>query len=215
MKPKHEISMFALLLMIICILIGCAGKVDYSRPISPIGAENSVTLNKSKAEVWKKIVPALGKQFFVINNLDKDSGIINVSYKGDPEKYVDCGQLTVKNASGEITYDFPASKAYQEYEDRNEYGLFRIKRTMDLDGRMNIIVEEIAPNKTRVTVNTRYMLTKKSDVFDVQGRSRVITDSMSFNSGQQGTFASGKKSVTCQCNGNLEKEVLSLLLDKP
>ena len=70
--------------LILTILAGCAGKFEYTRPTSLPTLNNSVVINKSKDEVWKQIIPMLGKQFFVINNLDKDSGIINISYSGDP-----------------------------------------------------------------------------------------------------------------------------------
>ena len=54
---------------------------------------NTITVNKSKEEVWKELIPQIGKNFFVINNLDKESGIINISYSGDPERYIDCGEI--------------------------------------------------------------------------------------------------------------------------
>jgi hypothetical protein len=196
-------------------LVGCAGRLEYIRPIGMPTLNNSVVINKSKDELWKQIVPMLGKQFFVINNLDKDSGIINISYSGDPEKYIDCGRLNsyVKNARGERTYNFPASKAYQEYEVMDMErggGLFFVSRKMNLEGRMNIIVEEIDVNRSRVTTNTRYVLTKTLIVRNVQGYSNTFTDSISFNSGQEGTFP-GSLGITCQATGRLEEEVLSLL----
>ena len=85
-------------------IVGCAGKLDYVRPIVQPGASsNSKVIDKPRDAVWNASVPALGRQFFVINNLDKSSGLINVSYSGDPEKYVDCGQVSsyVKNLQGE------------------------------------------------------------------------------------------------------------------
>jgi len=98
------------------LLVGCAGDFKYTRPASKPTLSNSVLVKKSKDEVWKEIVPALGRKFFVINNLDRDSGIINISYTGDPERYVDCGRICsyVKNLRGERVYDFPASKGYAE-----------------------------------------------------------------------------------------------------
>ncbi|MFZ0050306.1 MAG: hypothetical protein WAK96_00895, partial [Desulfobaccales bacterium] len=99
-------SRLGLAVTMILILSGCAGKLDYAAPSPTSTINNSIIVDKSKDEVWKTIVPALGKKFFVINNLDKESGIINVSYKGDPEQYVDCGRITsyVANARGERTY---------------------------------------------------------------------------------------------------------------
>ncbi|MBU4320233.1 MAG: hypothetical protein KJ739_04005 [Nitrospinae bacterium] len=204
-----------MVVLFLTVLVGCAGKFEYTRPTSPPTLNNSVVITKSKDELWKIIVPMLGKQFFVINNLDKDSGIINISYSGDPEKYVDCGWINsyVKNARGERTYSFPASKAYQEYEVMDlEHGggLLFFNRKMSLEGRMNIIVEEMDGTKSRVTANTKYILTKTTTVRDVQNRSNTLTDTISFNSGQESTFA-GRAATTCRSTSKLEDEVLTLL----
>lgn len=212
MKQANKI----IAVLILTILAGCAGKFEYTRPKSLPTLNNSVVINKSKDEVWKQIVPMLGKQFFVINNLDKDSGIINISYSGDPERYVDCGRIIsyVKNARGERTYVFPASKSYQDYEImdiRGGAGLFFVSRKMSLEGRMNIIVEDIGNNQSRVTANTRYILTKTTTFRNVQGHSNTVTNTLSFNSGQEGISEGSGPNMICQATGKLEDEVLSLL----
>jgi hypothetical protein len=64
-------------------LAACAGKVDYIRPASQAApSANAKVIAKPRAAVWSASVPELGKQFFVSNNLDKSSGLINVSYNG-------------------------------------------------------------------------------------------------------------------------------------
>lgn len=200
---------------------GCAGRMEYRPPNCVTPQSNSVEVNKSKEEVWKIIVPALGKNFFVINNLDKESGLINISYSGNPEKYVDCGYIEsyVKNARGERTYCFPASSAQQTYEvmDMNQAGgLFVIDRKMNLEGRMNLIIEEIAPNKTLVTANMKYILTKSATVRNVQNVSRSFSDTISFNSNQSASFPGNgpRISTLCQANGMFEQEILSLILNE-
>lgn len=208
-------------LLLSYLVVGCAGHLEYRPPSSITPQKNSVEINKSKNDVWRIIVPALGKNFFVINNLDKESGIINISYSGDPEKYVDCGYIEsyVMNARGKRTYNFSAASAHQTYEvmDMKQSGsLFFINRKMNLEGRMNLIVEEIAPNKTLVTANTKYVLTKSGTVRNVQNASSSFSDTISFNTNQGGRFpGSGSQAGTfCQANGNFEKEVLSLLLNE-
>ena len=206
-------------LILSILAVGCAGRVDYRPPNTIVPQKNSVEINKSKDEVWKIIVPALGKNFFVINNLDKESGIINISYSGDPEKYVDCGYIEsyIKNARGERTYRFPASSAHQTYEVmdmKQSGGLFFIDRKMHLEGRMNLIVEEIAPDRTLITANTKYVLTKSGTVRNVQNGTSSFSDTISFNTNQGDRFPGGGShtGTFCQANGNFEKEVLSLLL---
>jgi hypothetical protein len=202
---------------ILVLLGGCAGKLQYTPPIGVPSSQNSVTINMSKSDLWKTIVPSLGKSFFVINNLDKDSGIINVSYSGDPESYVDCGEVNsyVKNAQGERTYVFPASRANQTYEImdmKHGYGLVFVDRRMNLEGRINIIIEEISSEKTQITVNTKYVLTKSGTVRGAGGQSGHFSDTISFVSPHQGKFPRGPGGGTiCQPNGRLEQEILAIL----
>ena len=154
-------------LLVSAALAGCAsGNTSYNQPAVHVSSENAKTVESPRETVWNASVPELGKQYFVINNLDKSSGLINVSYAGDPEKYVDCGQITsyVKNARGERTYQFPGSSAQENYEMMDQNALFQVQRKMNLEGRVNLIFEEIGPNQTLVTANTLYVLTKQSIV---------------------------------------------------
>lgn len=208
MKSTIRCILISLLMLV---MAGCASEYNYTPPTETAALNNTIVVDKGKDEVWKEIVPALGKTFFVINNLDKESGLINISYSGDPEKYVDCGRIhsLVSNLAGKRTYNFPASKAHQQYEILNNTGLWNIVRKMDLDGRMNIIVEELGPKQTKITANARYVLTKSVTQTGYQGYLTPATDTISFNSGQRGQFSQG---TTCQCNGKFEEEILSLLV---
>jgi hypothetical protein len=191
---------------------GCAGKFDYIKPTTSIKEINSITINQSRDSVWNAAVPSLGKQFFVINNLDKSSGLINLSYVGDPEKYVDCGRIIsyVKNMRGERTYDFSASKAEQQYEVM-EGNLMFANRKMGLEGRINLIFEEITPNQTKVTANTKYIISRTLTVRDISsGASQTANDSISFNSGTSAAFAPNNKGQATECvpTGKLEDDIL-------
>lgn len=195
---------------------GCAGKIDYIRPsTSAAPGQNTVVINKPRVSVWTTAVPELGKRFFVINNLDKSSGLINISYSGDPEKYVDCGRIIsfVKNARGERTYDFPGACAQQQYEVMNGNGLFFLDRRMQLEGRVNLIFEELGPSSTRVTASTRYVVHRTQMVRNVEGRTQTGTQSVSFNTGGQAAFpapADGR-ATECAATGEIEREILSII----
>lgn len=202
-------------LLAITALAGCAGKLDYVRPSTPLRVENSIVIDKARDAVWNAMIPALGKQFFVINNLDKSSGLISISYSGDPELYVDCGRVTsyVKNARGERTYEFAGAKASQQYEVMSDAGLFMISRRMTLEGRINLIFEEAGPQKTRVTANTRYVLSREMQVQSASATfPQTRRDSISFNSGQSASFPSARdgRALECQPTGRFEMDVLSL-----
>jgi hypothetical protein len=206
---------FVAMSAVVLLIAGCAGKMDYVRPSStfPVGA-NSVVIEKSREAVWNATVPELGKNFFVINNLDKSSGLINISYSGDPEKYVDCGRVSsyVKNARGERTYEFAGSKAQERYEVMIPAGLFMVDRRMSLEGRVNLVFEEISPTSTRVTANTKYVLQRQSTARHIANNvPSSSSDSISFNSGSSGFFPAGAdgRATECLSTGLLEKQVLS------
>lgn len=194
---------------------GCAGKVDYVRPTATMQPGANIKLiDKPRDAVWNAAIPELGKQFFVINNLDKASGLVNVSYSGDPERYIDCGRITsfVKNARGERTYDFPGARAQQSYEVMNDVGLFFIDRKMSLEGRVNLVFEEVNPSQTRVTANTRYIVQRQRVVRPAaNGLPQTLNDSLSFNAGGSAAFAPGAdgRAAECVATGNLEREILS------
>jgi len=199
-------------------LVGCAGKVEYVRPAAHMApGQNTKVIPKARDAVWATSVPALSKQFFVINNLDKSSGLINLSYTGDPEKYIDCGRITsfVKNAQGERTYDFAGAKAQQSYEIMNPgVGLFFLDRRMSLEGRVNLIFEEVNANTTRVTANTRYVVTRTQIVRSAAGGfPQNSTDTISFNSGGSAPFPANQRGEFAECvaRGVLEQEVLSAI----
>lgn len=195
-----------------CLLAACAGKVEYIRPVSNIELQNTKIIDKPRSQVWDFAVPELGKRFFTINNLDKSSGLINVSYSGDPERYIDCGTITsyVQNARGERTYSFAGQKADQRYEVlRPNSGLFFIHRRMSLEGRVNLIFEEIGPSKTRVTANTRYVITRHQDIRTVDGRGNTVTDTAATNTGTVAQIGGGEQSLECMPTGRLEQEILA------
>ncbi|TVZ54185.1 hypothetical protein FBZ81_107204 [Azospirillum brasilense] len=191
------------------LLANCAGKVDYTPPQVYSNATNTKAINKTKEQVWSELIPALSKDFFVINNLDKSSGLINVSYAGDPSSYIDCGTITsyVKNARGERTYTFNGAEKYKQYEIMTNDNLIFVERKADLEGRMNIIVSESGKNQSVLTANTRYVLTVSSRVSDVAGNQVSQNNMISFNTGGVGQ---GRETI-CRPNGKLEQTILGLV----
>jgi hypothetical protein len=197
-------------------LAGCAHDFKYTPPIGGYNVQNSITLNEPKDQIWSRLVPAVSQTFFVINNLDKESGLINISYSGDPELFVDCGKIysLIHNLAGKRVYQFPAATAYKEYEIWTTQPV-PVRRKMDLDGRINIVLEDIAPEQTRVSVHARYVVEKKVSIlntvstgYSVQAMWHDSSDSTAFNSGESGTLSGGTE---CRCNGELERQILALL----
>jgi len=217
-------------LAIAALAAGCAGKYDYVRPtIVPSSPENVKVIGKPRDAVLSTSLPKLSRRFRVIDTLDQSSGVINVNYNGNPEKYIDCGRITsyVMDVRGERTYDFPASRAWQSYEAMlPSTGLLKINRRMSLEGRVNLVFEDLGPNRTRVTVNTRYVVqlqingrnansTSPPTLLDTTASNPVGSSSftISFNSGGSSSFPplSDGRAVECVATGALEQEILSFI----
>ncbi|WP_152986915.1 hypothetical protein [Bordetella bronchiseptica] len=202
-----------ILLVPTALLAGCAGSVNYSPPALRAPLPNTITIDQPIDTVWTQAVPRLGKQFFVINNLDKSSGLINISYSGNPESYIDCGRIRshVQNLRGTRDYDFPAASASQTYEvmQNGQYG--QVHRQMDLDGRVNLIFESIGKNATRVSANTKYVATKTVTSPTHAG---MLKDSISFTSGNGATFR-GAFPTECRATGALEQQILDAVAGRP
>lgn len=210
---KHTVRS---VLTIACLvsLQGCVGgNMSYipANRDESINTSNSIEVDKTKEETWNKLLAGLSSSFFVINNMDKQSGFINLSYAGDPEKYIEGGEISssVSNLRGKRDYRFPASRAYQEYEAVIDGNLVGITRKLDLEGRINILLSEVSPNRTRLTVNTRYILNLR--VTGQNALRQSLTpheETISFNGGGSAKTSGGGE---YRSNGNLEQTIIDLL----
>jgi hypothetical protein len=212
--------MRGLMLGVVMLLGGCAsGTINYSPPASDYKAQNSIEIAKPREEVWKGAVPAIGREFFVINNLDQSSGLMNLSYTGDPEKYIDCGivSTTVTNVKGTFVYNFAGAAAQTYYETFTNMTWAQINRRVSLEGRVNIIFEALSPERTRVTANTRYVVQREQNIRaqGMQGQGvGTVRHSISFGSNQSASFpmnTAAGSAVECRANGKLETDLLRLI----
>jgi hypothetical protein len=202
-----------LLIAACCSALGaCAGKVTYTPPSPTTVLENEITVNESIDAAWQKAVPALSKQFFVINNMDKASGLINLSYSGTPDRYIDCGWISshVQNLRGTRDYVFPAAAGFQQYESMEGGELYFIQRRIALEGRVNLVFEAIEAGKTRVTANTKYVVTKTVNLSNSMGQNGQVVNSTSFTSNSGAAFPDAG-GVYCRSTGALEQDLLKLI----
>lgn len=188
-------------------IVSCTSVTSYVTP-SQNDYEISRTFNVGKDELWSQIVPAIAMEFFVINNLDKESGLINVSYDGSPEEFIDCGTISIEGPNEKFSVVFKGETPFIEYALFTPLAAIQVSRSISLQGRINLIVEEASPDKTTVTANVRYIVRRHGTNLTI-GSNKVTSfdNTMSFNSNGRGVFAiSG---TVCRGTGALEK----LLLD--
>ena len=224
----------ALLLPPTILLAGCATTAHSDRsytPPDPVTIKNETQLNDSFDAVWDRLVGRLATGFFVINNIDKSSRIINVSYSTDtPVKFVDCGRsVRTFAANGEnkrYAYNVAESSVYQWGGNwgplNNLPRVAVVQRSTSLEGRINIYVAPAAKT-TKVSVNTKYILristrgvaTSYNAFGGVVSQTAIPPDSVDigFTTAEPGgkTFEdlTNPQTISCEANGTLEQELLA------
>lgn len=220
-------------------LTGCAKPGSFTDTLVPAPEYNVVNekyVDSDPSVVWDKIVGEISKSYFMINNIDKESRIINISFaSNEADDYVDCGtshvnvQMSSLNKIGRPQYDIvvcDANELVVESGALNQGGIMapiicEHKRRPTLEGRMNIYV---APqgSGTLVTVNTRYITTIKVSTvchFYAPAGNLVQTKNMndsiytcSFDSKRAANCETPDgKTLLCRSKGQLEEEILSLI----
>jgi len=168
------LNMKQVLLGIIIIGIsGCATKgtnqVSYLLPSSS-EISNKKTLNRDFEDVWNTLVANISASFFVINNIDKDSRLLNITMSSNnPEDYIECGTskrtFTFQNKTENFNYRVAEDSNYKyagvTYMN-NGIGLpavYHVSRKTKMDGRINVYVAPMNTTKTNIAVNVRYIFT--------------------------------------------------------
>lgn len=190
------------------LLAACSGRFEYVRPVSIEIPAQSRVVTKTMDDVWRLASAGPIREGFAVTRVDKNAGIIAVTYSGDPERYVDCGHITsyVKNVRGERIYRFPAATAATDYELMTGREIVSIARQMVLDAQIAVTAIPIGSQAARVSASAGYVLSRTMHIRDTQGGVQMASDHIRFTSDQEGSFPGG---VACRASGQLEADVLS------
>jgi len=198
----------------IFLLGGCAtATTNYFPPTGLITPTNELVIGEPFEDVWDRMVKNLSADFFVINNIEKASRLMNVSFSANnPEGYIDCGrsQRTFTGLQGEQVYEYPSASS-SRYTTVNKQGVaYNVFRTTKLEGRTNVYV---APEgeKTRIRVNTRYVLNIEVKGYTLAGQFAGTENvSWAFNTKEVFEKPEPELQVTVKCvaTGALETKIL-------
>ena len=120
------------------------GKYDPPN-IDDTSFKNSVITSKNFDETWTSVVDFVNDSFFKIEKLDKDSGLLTLSFSSkEAEKFIDCGDF-------EYTLFFTGEEFKGSYIDYAKSGLLAV-----LEAKMNINIEKIDNESTKISINTNY-----------------------------------------------------------
>lgn len=217
-------------------LVGCVtagtSSNNYYQPQSTDSIKNSVIVDKSFDIVWDRLVEQLATGFFVINNIDKSSRFINLSFStSSPEEYVDCGQtqrhFEFRKENRDYEYAVAADAKYKATGRWGPYNnlpaVYDISRDTGLEGRINVYVSPLNSQETKVSVNTKYVFTVDVTGFGTgynafgspqsQERLPSSNSTVSFTTQQeQETQLGGGATldpVVCRAIGRLEQSILA------
>ena len=107
--------------------------------------KNSVITNKNFDETWTSLTDFVNDSFFKVENLDKDSGLLTLSFgSNEPENFIDCGDF-------EYTLFFTGEEFKGSYIDYAKSGLLAV-----LEAKMNIKIQKNDNESTKISINTNY-----------------------------------------------------------
>jgi hypothetical protein len=206
--------------IVFVLLGGCASQNHYVKPegrksasssgAAQSAANGSSVVERSQAVVWQQLIAGSGRAGFVIESPNQETWTLQIHYIGDPKNYIDCGRVIskVKTAKGERNYDFPAAKAYQQYQLQQGSKLFLVDRRMNLDVRATLILEPLTQSRTRVKVDSQYTATRDQSVRGGGAAPFGVTDRVSFGLSDGAIFPNA--ATKCQATGKFESDVLAV-----
>ena len=211
---RTKITRVFLALTLTSPLAACASsKFDYFEPNQPNQFSTETTISKDFNSVWDGYVASLSESFFVINNISKESRLINVSFSANsPQEYINCGRTKLTSnhpAKGTETFNYEvAADSNTWYGVDGTNHIVERKRDTSLNGRANIYIAPKDDGTTLVRANARYVL----DISVVENGLTLYhhtsnNSSISFSTKETGTSSDG---VKCYSKGKLEQDLLEI-----
>ena len=139
-----KISGKAIIFILVLITSGCVS-VSYFPPEQTNNTDNYIRIiNKSYDETWHELIQYSAGTFFSIDNFEKESGLLTLSFGASkPSIFITGGQFEATAGSKHFAGDY--------VDHLTQHG------TATLNGKMNIVLSRITDNKTEVMVNARYV----------------------------------------------------------
>lgn len=210
---KTLTSLIALFLGIL--FSGCAsGSLNYTPPSSfePNEIKNTKVINKTYEDSWKELINNLTENSFVINNMSKDSGFINISFStNNPSQYIDCGEWNghFKNMRGEANYNFKGEESTQ-FTSMHGTSMVNVISTKSLSGRINVLLQKVSEKQQKMKVNVKYVLTgTNKNMYVYPPRTNIVNWNVDFSTKNDGRAQGGQ--TQCQTTGYLEEQLLNYI----
>jgi len=198
-----------LVVALILVTTGCVTSSFNYTPPTITEVDNQIVIGDPYDEVWDRLVKNLASDFFVINDIEKNSGIIDVSFSSNtPTEFVSCGVSVRKftNKWGTQVYEYDPASSTQYTLGSLFSPVFDVVRNSRLNGRTNIYVAPSDEAGTTVSVDTKYVVDVTLSYTDVVRRPAGSENfTFDFSTKQPQVTSDG---ITCVARGNLEDKIL-------
>lgn len=150
-------------------------------------ASNERLVDRSFDETWSALISSVGKSFFAIQEFEKASGLLTLTFTTSPFSVaIDGGHFSwnysnASQAAGQRFWFGHGDRVVKHHFDGNYADFIQNYLNGTFDGYINLVVTEESENQTRITVNTRFVVAGTVDGGEGQLR-RML---WSWNSGQR------------------------------
>lgn len=142
-------------------------------------SEWSRSIAKPYDDVWRALVSHISSTFFAIENFEKDSGLMTLSFgTSDIGAFVDGGHWQYKESKG---MDLATGKQVgMDINFDGNYATFISQyRNASLSGKMNLFVRQTSATSTEVRVHARYLVSMRT----ANAPAGYVEESWSFDTG--------------------------------
>jgi hypothetical protein len=172
---------YALVLLALVGTVACVhppkSEAAYTPPLLASDSEAWVrTVDRPFDEVWTALVDHISGTFFSIENFEKESGLLTLSFGAKQiGQFVDGGHWVYDRTGGVA----PDMKPYPEIHFDGNYADYLEQHfSAELQGSMNLFISVVDSETTRVKVRARYVVSVRELV-----RMQVVTTTWIFDSG--------------------------------
>lgn len=204
-----------LLAIAICMFMsaGCSKQIITHEQPEQYAVKNARVFDAPYDKVWKATVDAIASSFWTLDNIEKDSGILTLSYAcNDATPWVDCGKTHNVVTMGIQDIVFDSATPYVALKAANDMGnVWDVERRVSMFAKSNVLVKKITANQTKVTINTNYTLkcdigmgTFRAWTGQILIFSQPSTSTVTFTTTQEGR---GQNNI-CRSKHTLEDAIL-------
>ena len=133
--------------VVLALTLSSCMTANYTKPTHKDTKEQyTLTVQKNFDTVWSQLIQYSASTFFAIDNYEKDSGLITLSFGASkPSEFITGGHWVASSQAVNFDGD------YVDYMSTYNNGT--------LNGKMNIVVTAVSETESSVTVNARYIFT--------------------------------------------------------